>query len=116
MIKKIVFALCVLGVSVLNAQEVLKIHELKIQNNAETFFKIIEKSHDDYYIKLKKNDNNFRERLDVFNLYNVVAPSDCIKHGFFDDLVLKKGIYAFSITDRMVKTFLFVSDDPMSEE
>ena len=112
MIKKIVFALCVLCVGVLNAQETLKIYKSKIiQNNAEIFFKIVEKSHDDYYKKLKKNDNNFRKEVDVFNLFNVVDPSDSIEQGLFDDLVLKKGIYAFSITDRLDETFLFVSDD-----
>jgi len=111
MAKKVVFILCVLYVSVLNAQEGAKIYESKIHNNTETFLKIIKKGHEEYYDYPKENNNNFRAESPVFNLFNVVDTLDFIKNGVFDDLVLNKGIYVFSIRDRKAMTFLFVSDD-----
>ena len=111
MIKKIVFVLCILYVSVLNAQEGAKIYESKIGDNTKTFLKIIEKGNEEYYSYPNENYNNFRAEAPVFNLFNVVDTLDFIKNGVFDDLVLNKGIYVFSIRDRKAMTFLFVSDD-----
>ena len=111
MIKKIVFALCVLCVGVLNAQEGAKIYESKIEDNTKAFLEIIKNTNEHYHEKAKINNNNFRAESPVFNLFNVVDILDFIKNGVFDDLVLNKGIYVFSIRDRKAMTFLFVSDD-----
>jgi len=111
MVEKIVFVLCFLCINTLSAQEIAKIYESKIQSDTTTFLEIIKKSNKGYYGFPKENQNNFRVEAKVFNLFNVIDTLDFIEHGVFDDLVLKKGIYAFTITNRLVETFLFVSDD-----